>query len=116
MCLNYDIECQKYCMEHNNCYCSCLNDQIYCVNHYDYAWRLFSVLISALFCACCCYGCIMFFRRSNKNMNPIYQYVQNSNISPPSYNHIATENQQTQEKKYNDIKYNDIKTYPIDRS
>ena len=49
MCLNYDIECQKYCMEHNNCYCSCLNDQIYCVNHYDYAWRLFSVLISALF-------------------------------------------------------------------
>jgi len=86
MCLNYDIKCQKYCMEHNNCYCSCLNDQIYCVNYYDYVWRLFSVLISALFFAYCCYKCIIFFCRSNKNVNSSYQHIQHiqhSNMLSP---------------------------------
>lgn len=115
MCLTYDIVCQNDCMEHDNCYCQCTDDQIFCVSHHYFFWRLFSVLLTAMFVSCCCYGCIMFFRRSNKNVNSTY--AQPSNILPPSYNHSVSknnnlsQNQQTQEKKYDEIT-----TYPIDRS
>ena len=100
MCSTYDIVCQNYCLEHNDCYCYCSDNQIYCVNHYYYAWRLLSVLLTAIFVSCCCYGCIMFFtgRQTNKDTN-VYTHQENSPemFTLPPYNN--TEQQKQQNKK-----------------
>jgi hypothetical protein len=119
MCLNYDIYCQQYCIENSNCYCHCADNQIYCVAHHYYAWRLFSVLLTALIVSCCCYGCIMFFKRqsieqNNQNKQNNQNNQNNQNLPPPYINdkhNYPSYNQQRHEKKYNDITTN-----PLDRS
>lgn len=115
ICNTYDNVCHDNCVN-DNCYCYCADNQIYCLDHYYYAWRLFSVLLIAIIFSCCCYGCIMFFKRRSVNQFNPNNHIENN--SPPSYQNVYQNVhshpsfiRQIQEKKYDDIT-----THPINRS
>lgn len=79
ICSNSNIYCDNYCMNHNDCYCFCNNDNMYCVNRYYYAWKFFLVMITALLFSLCYYGCIKLYCNFQKNINQSSLYNQYNN-------------------------------------
>jgi hypothetical protein len=88
------------------------------MDHYSYSWKLFSVLLTALFFACCCYGCITFWcKRSSNNYQQFSQESPLSessrNITPPPYYQNDKQNNKqnnTDNNKATD-KHNDKQKY-----
>ena len=81
ICYNSNIYCEDYCVKHNNCYCFCNNNNMYCVNRYNYFLIFVSVIFVALIFACLCTCCHNLIKRQRNKSAINY----NITSTPPPY-------------------------------
>lgn len=108
ICQNYNIYCDDYCMSmndaDNNCYCHCLNDDIYCYNRNYYLFKFLLAIFTGLVFSGICIMCFLFIGRLYKSYGnlpsyenlPSYDDLHNNNIDN---NNNKNKNNNEQDKK-----------------